>query len=438
MRVTKHSRTKHPKNQKMSTLALLTALLALSTASTTPNTPEEVLSRTPPLKAAPPQQCPISFAEHFIPQGYPFQTHTVTTSDGYILTLFRLQKKFTSMKNSGLPVVFVQHGMGNDAVNWLQNGEQGLVFLLANAGFDVWLGNNRGCKFSRRHTSLSITSKAFWTFSFDEMGKYDLPANLAYVRSTTGRSKVTYIGHSQGNSQMFAALSDSKIRPHVAPYINRFYALAPIVYLNHNNTPLPNFAAYLTQLVRDLAWAFHVNYLKLGTCVWDQSSVNYWNQYCPKHVDICYTPTFRITDGVSQVENWARSGYQKIATPSGISANTFLHYAQLLERQNNDQSYFAKYDYGNAQQNIQHYGQSTAPRYDLTLVKEQVHLWVGTADHLATIKEAELISNAMTNADVNTHIVQDWGHTSFHFAKDSAVVYRELVNEIRELNAVIV
>ena len=442
MSIKEQTSSSHLKTHTMARLAIFTTLLALSTSAPTPSTSDEHLSKifkVPlPTKPAPPKQCPISFAKNFIPQGYPFETHTVTTADGYILTLFRFQKTFTTIKNSGLPVVFVQHGMDNGAVSWLMNGEQGLVFLLANAGYDVWLGNNRGSKYSRKHVSLSINSKAFWTFSFDEMAKFDLPANLGYVRKTTGGRKITYIGHSQGTTQMFAALSDSKIRPNVAPYINRFYALAPIVYLNHNTTPIPNYAAYLTKLVKDLATAFDVNYLNLGTCVFDQASVDYWNKYCPSHVIKCYGPSFKLLDNDPYVDNWARTGYHNLATPSGVSANSFLHYAQILERQNTDQSYFAKYDYGNAVQNFEHYGQTTAPSYDLGLVEEQVHLWVGSGDHLATEVEAELIEQAMVNAQTQTHIIPHWGHTTFHFGKESATVYKQLVDEIRELNAMII
>ncbi len=47
--------------------------------------------------------------------------------------------------------------------------------MLANIGYDVWLGNNRGNKYSRSHISLNPDKdKNFWDFSFHEMGKYDL------------------------------------------------------------------------------------------------------------------------------------------------------------------------------------------------------------------------------------------------------------------------
>ena len=180
-----------------------------------------------------PTQCPVSFAENLIPSGYPFETHTTTTPDGYILTLFRLQSKGT-MK-TGKPVVFLQHGLQNGGLMWLMNGEQkALAFILARAGFDVWIGNNRGTRYSRRHIKYKPTDKAFWEFSFDEFAEYDIPTNIALIRQITGVQKLSYIGHSQGTTQMFAALSEAKIRPKVAPYIKQFHALAPIVYKNQN------------------------------------------------------------------------------------------------------------------------------------------------------------------------------------------------------------
>lgn len=37
-------------------------------------------------------------------------------------------------------------------------------FVLAEAGYDVWLANSRGNRFARGHTSLDIHSDEFWDF----------------------------------------------------------------------------------------------------------------------------------------------------------------------------------------------------------------------------------------------------------------------------------
>lgn len=40
----------------------------------------------------------------------------------------------------------------------------------------------------------------FLLYSFDEMGKYDIPAELYFIMNKTGQKDVYYIGHSEGTT----------------------------------------------------------------------------------------------------------------------------------------------------------------------------------------------------------------------------------------------
>jgi len=50
-----------------------------------------------------------------------------------------------------------------DALTWLINGpDEALAFILADNGYDVWISNTRGTKYSRGHTSLSSNDKVLF------------------------------------------------------------------------------------------------------------------------------------------------------------------------------------------------------------------------------------------------------------------------------------
>ena len=69
---------------------------------------------------------------------------------------------------------------------WVVNlPDESLGFVLADLGYDVWLGNNRGNAYSREHVNYNVDDKEFWDFSFHEMAIYDLPANVDYIRNIT-------------------------------------------------------------------------------------------------------------------------------------------------------------------------------------------------------------------------------------------------------------
>merc|ERR1719253_435767 len=112
------------------------------------------------------------------------------------------------------------------------NRDDSLAFRLAKQGYDVWLGNNRGDLFSRQNTHINNapSNRPFWDYSFYELGRYDVPAQISKVIELTGYPKISYIGHSQGTSQMFTALSFNY--GDIQDKLDLFIACAPIIDLS--------------------------------------------------------------------------------------------------------------------------------------------------------------------------------------------------------------
>ncbi len=101
------------------------------------------------------------------------------------------------------------------------------AFKLKDEGLDVWLGNSRGNKYSRQHKTLNPnTDKEFWDFDWEEIGLYDTKATIDFILKKTGRPKLAYVGHSQGTTQMFFALSQNEAW--FREKLSIFIALAPV------------------------------------------------------------------------------------------------------------------------------------------------------------------------------------------------------------------
>ena len=175
------------------------------------------------LSFEPDADCNRNTSEMAKARGYDVETHKITTTDGYILSIFRINNPNTK---EGEPIV-LQSGILGSSDQWLDNGEMSLGYLLADEGYDVWLGNVRGNRYGLENIHYRMEDPLFWNFTYEEMGSIDGRAYIEYILLITGREQLGYVGHSQGNTQLFAAAALDPI--FFNSRIGFWIALAPVV-----------------------------------------------------------------------------------------------------------------------------------------------------------------------------------------------------------------
>lgn len=79
------------------------------------------------------------------------------------------------------------------------NNLKAIAFQAVDAGFDVWIGNNRGTRYSVGN----ITSEFDWV----DQAEHDLPNMIEVVLKYSNYDKLDYIGYDTGSTQMFYAMS---------------------------------------------------------------------------------------------------------------------------------------------------------------------------------------------------------------------------------------
>ncbi|XP_016997143.2 lipase 3 [Drosophila takahashii] len=356
--------------------------------------------------------------------GYPTETHQVTTSDGYVLTLFRIPYSHKlKNQNENRPAILLQHGLFSNSDCWLSSGpDNSLAYLLVDAGYDVWLGNARGNIYSRENNLISLNSHKFWHFDWHEIGSIDIPAMVDYILAITGQAQIHYAGHSQGTTVFLIFLI---MRPEYNAFIKSAHLLAPCAYFGNGSSfifkllvPLVGEPGGLwNQLMVDTELIPHNN---LVNRVVDNS--------CHMSNTICNNAFIMFANG-GYVNSNASSMSVLIEThPAGSSSNQGIHYLQLYKS-----GEFRQYDWG-TKKNMELYGQELPPDYDLSLITAPTHLYSSNNDALCAPKDVDKLVENFVNLKEDYRVpVQSFNHLDFIIARNM----KELVNDpiIERINA---
>lgn len=342
--------------------------------------------------------------------GYHFENHTVVTEDGYILQIHRLNAQ-NFQANASTPVVFFMHGSFQSSMGWLMAGVQhSLPFRLADSGYDVWMGNARGNRYSRCHLKLDPDRqpKEFFDFSWHEMGYYDMPASVDHIRLATGVGRIHVVTHSQGSAAAYVMLSE---RPEYNQKIRSSVALAPGVYITYGFQPT---AGYLGLAPKFFEWLLDT--FKLYE-LFPYSHLVSMTAQTICHDDSFFQPVCSFVLGITCGFNYEDLNTTLLPTvftygPCGASWKQIMHYAQV---KNTDR--FQKFDEG-VTKNMEKYGQEQPLEYNLTNVQIPTALFYSDNDWAIDERDFIKLYNTLPNVDY-LHKEIGYAHMDFLIAKSN-------------------
>lgn len=351
--------------------------------------------------------------------------HNLTTTDGYILEMHRITSspRAAVSDEPKLPV-FLMHGLLDASSTWVLMGPyNGLAYLLADRGYDVWMGNARGNRYSRNHVRFNpdgnrSNRRQFWDFSWHEVGVIDLPQMIDYVLAKTEFEQLHYIGHSQGTTSFFVMASEL---PAYNDKILAMQALAPVAFMSNLRSPLIR-AASLFQNSLDAAlgvlgmYEFMPNNDMLGSAA---------NVVCHDGSFVqalCSNVLFLIAGSNPDQLNTTMIPVIAGHTPAGASTDNLMHYGQLMRS-----GRFRQFDNGRVG-NLNAYGSLSPPAYRLQDIRAPVALYYSTNDWLAAVEDVEELHQALPNV-IGSFLVPDrnFNHLDFSWAIDvERLLYRRM------------
>lgn len=360
---------------------------------------------------------------------YPVEEHTIKTDDGYLLTVFHIPAKQQQIRDvTKKPVVFMMHGLLGSSDDWLLMGPgKSLAYLLSDAGYDVWLGNARGNKYSRRHVAKHPALNDFWQFSNDEVALHDLPAMIDYVLETTGQEKLQYVGHGQGTTAVFALAAT---RPIYNKKIAMIHALSPMVYMNNVRSPLIRMLAPNTEFEERLHHqighgAFKPSPEVISSVGGDMLETEIGSKKVGSNV-------YYAMSGVN-IANVEPALMPVIMShlPTGASTRMMRQYGQAVAS-----DAFRWFDYGPVM-NEQVYGSTKAPRYRMEAVEAPVSMYYSEADWLAQPADVARLQAELPHLVSSYKIPTDahFAHMDFQFStKAPELVYKRIIDSMTNVS----
>ncbi|CAI2387557.1 unnamed protein product [Moneuplotes crassus] len=334
--------------------------------------------------------------------GLTYEQYDVTTQDGYILTLMRIYMDPLVDDR----VLFMAHSFPDSAESftYVDEGESP-AFYLARQGFDIWLYNMRGNRYSRRHESLPVgagygVNRQYWEFHMDTI-RFDYMACIQLILDTTGNSKIPVFGHSFGGETFLIAL-----------------ALEPDFFAQTVSLAI---LAGVPTVLRDTDY---IPFILLGDYpqILNMMMLNGFNIFMNNnpifsyfiHLNCAIFPLYcdglnGFLVGEGHPFDLDEDGIEVFMsrTLDGIGIPLLQHLLQSLRT--GDLTYF---DYG-PENNFEIYGSENPPEIPLENINVPIALMWAEYDNIVTNNGVEWLTDQVSDNIIFEHTYQDYNHLSF-------------------------
>lgn len=372
-----------------------------------------------------PRDSLLNFTELTGKYGYSSEEYRVVTEDGYILTAFRIASARNCQGEKRKTSILLMHGLLQSSDSWIDSGpNSGLAYLIADACYDLWLGNTRGNYYSRNHILLDPDrDAAFWQFSVDEIGRYDVPAFIDYVLNTTKADKLNYIGFSQGAGTLFIMCSE---RPGYCDKVNLAIGLAPAARQTYTSSIYYRSLLKVILGLEGLLTRVGVNEV-FSKGAFSQEFVAFFCQLATVTANFCATGM----DLFNSMESMHAGSVTNEITrnlfghfPAGTSLHNMVRYGQAMRT-----AKFMKFDYGKSN-NLDLYGSESPSEYNLSAVTVPVFVIYGKNDGLVDTKDVEWLVSKLPRV-LESFLVKDplWNHLDVTYSQYTGEIIFPKINQ---------
>jgi lysosomal acid lipase/cholesteryl ester hydrolase len=293
------------------------------------------------------------------------------------------------------------------------------------------VGNNRGNKYSHTHKNPKISKKDFFNFSYDEMALYDVPATLKFILAQTKVQKITWIGHSQGTSQFFAAALDKTTKDLVEAHVEKFIALAPIVFMNHLKSPMLSAITQADSLM-SRTFDFFGIYEFLPSACQERPKWGDWIFWgCKNGFEwICdgIVPGFNTNSKTDILFDDSKLFWTHYL--GGTSVKALIKYGQAIEMK--AQKEFLRFDHGAVENGIR-YGTESAPSWgNLGGFRIPTALVGAERDEMGSQADVSNLVGALPVGMTSFHMMAGWDHFTFIMPRDPKPLFEVLDFELSQ------